>query len=55
MVTSNRWQQLRAELRFTRSSSYLMSAFALTLFILPLVYEWMEQRRQSPTLEGASQ
>ena len=33
----------------------LVSSTALTLFILPLVYEWMEQRRQSPTLEGASQ
>ena len=33
----------------------LVSSTALTLFILPLVYEWMEQRRQSPTLEGANQ
>ncbi|HEY3433081.1 MAG TPA: CusA/CzcA family heavy metal efflux RND transporter [Rhodocyclaceae bacterium] len=30
----------------------LMTSTALTLFILPLVYEWMEQRRQSRTLEG---
>lgn len=31
----------------------LISSTALTLFILPLVYEWMEQRRQSQILEGA--
>ena len=48
MVTSNRWQQLRAELRFTRSSKYLMSAFALTLFVLgyvwwPLAEEYLNQ------------
>jgi cobalt-zinc-cadmium resistance protein CzcA len=29
----------------------LVSSTALTLFILPLVYEWMEQRRQTRTLE----
>lgn len=48
MVNTNRWQQLRAELRFTRSSTYLMSAFALTLFILgyvwwPLAEEYLNQ------------
>jgi len=48
MVNSNRWQQLRTELRFTRSSKYLMSAFALTLFVLgyvwwPLAEEYLNQ------------
>jgi hypothetical protein len=48
MITSNRWQQLRTELRFTRSSKYLMSAFALTLFVLgyvwwPLAEEYLNQ------------
>lgn len=48
MVNTNRWQQLRAELRFTRSSTYLMSAFALTLFVLgyvwwPLAEEYLNQ------------
>lgn len=33
----------------------LMSSTALTLLILPLVYEWMEQRRQASILEGESQ
>lgn len=48
MVNTNRWQQLRAELRFTRSSTYLMSVFALTLFVLgyvwwPLAEEYLNQ------------
>lgn len=48
MVNTTRWQQLRAELRFTRSSTYLMSAFALTLFVLgyvwwPLAEEYLNQ------------
>lgn len=48
MVNTTRWQQLRSELRFTRSSTYLMSAFALTLFVLgyvwwPLAEEYLNQ------------
>jgi hypothetical protein len=48
MVTTSRWQQLRSELRFTRSSKHLLSLFFLTLFVLgyvwwPLALEYLNQ------------
>ncbi|MCL4867977.1 MAG: hypothetical protein KJ063_03325 [Anaerolineae bacterium] len=47
-MLTTRWQQLRTELRFTRSSKYLLSAFVLTLFVLgyvwwPLAEEYLQQ------------